>query len=194
MNPDPHIFWVAIIVFTVLIVAAEALLGYMKRSWYYKIGIPIPFKLAIIREREEIFATPVYYVRFVGNDEMVVRYRFLGNYSPSLLKVFVSYRNRTSINCCVTLNWWFVFLFSFSAIGAYWHGGLLVWLLFSAVAAVLLTAQLQGLRAFLTVPQMGPGYSEKKAKRRKRKEVWLRKRKGEKERRKGVWLQYCSFK
>jgi hypothetical protein len=149
MNVDTHVFWFGTAFCTSATLVIEAMLGYMKRSWYYKFGIPLPFTLEAVREPVEIVSTRSFYVRCLGAKEIAVRYRFLGNYAPSLLKAFVLYRDPSSVVCHVTLNWWFVFLLSASSVGIYLYGGLLVWFLLLLLAVVLVISQLQDLRSFL---------------------------------------------
>jgi hypothetical protein len=149
MNTDAQFFWIATTLCTSAIVAIEAVLGYMKRSWYYKFGIPLPFNVSTIRQRGEIVSTQSFYVGNVGTQEIVIRYRFLGNYAPSLLKAIIRYPDQSLADCRVTLNWWFTFLFSASCLGVFLHGGLKVLFLLSALAAAIAIAQLQGLRAYL---------------------------------------------
>jgi hypothetical protein len=147
---EEHLFWTLALVSSCIVLLLEAAMGYTKQYWYYSFGLPVPFTCRIFRSVHRLESNNRFYVKYATEHDFVVRYRLLGNFSPSLTKAYFTRHDELNMRARVTFNWWVVLLFVFAVVGVVRYGKLLLPALLVTISVTLLLAQIQELFAFVS--------------------------------------------
>ena len=85
----------------------------------------------------------------LSNRSVALRYRFLGNFDPSFVKVFLVAKDDDTMRAYATLNWWPLALLGFALFGALSFGHWVEFTLFVLLSLALIAGQLNVLKDFL---------------------------------------------